>query len=197
MELLRVAATNADGVTALAAAYAELDHAERARLVDAIESASLEHDVVFHLLATVLAVETDVAVAEHIVARMKRHRPHAAGPETDPSLRAFVAGDESSGALVLLRPLHGPFVESLALAWSGATTEEPGVATLTSSFAPVLHESETAALVRSWSGRTSLDRALVETVPRDAIELLATVVWTDHRRTGRWPAGLERFADLL
>lgn len=190
VELLRAAATSADGVAALASAYAALSSEERARLLDAIDAAAVEPSIAFHDLAAALSVESDVELAARIAERMRARTDAVAAPAS-PALRAYLAGDETDGALVLVRSLHGAFVEALALAWSGRD------GAWSSSYVPVLHDDDVASFVQTWSARAPAGRPLARAAPRDGMDLLAAVVWARQRATGTLPHGVDRFADLL
>lgn len=195
VELLRVAAEHAEGAAALADAWTELPREPRGRLLDAIVDAELAPASTFQLLAAVLAVETDLELATRIADAMKA-RASAGGAPTSAELCAFAAGDEEEGALVLVRGLHGPFVESLALAWRPPVPQSADPA-LEWSFEPFARSDGVGALVSRWAARTRAGGLLAPLAIERAMELLAAVVWTEHRRTGRLPSGLHRFSDLL
>src|SRR5262249_54050478 len=101
--------------------------------------------------------------------------------------RALVAGDEQRGGVLLVRPLHGTFVEVLGLAW----TRDAGVTHAI--FDPLVHDGAASGHVARLPDGLRFDEAPMGY----AIDLLAPVLWAHRRAHGVLPVGVERFADLF
>jgi hypothetical protein len=170
----------------LALAYASLDTRQRLQIIDAIVSDSDSEGIgASSVLASLLPVEEDLEVARRIAEAMA----HAGdrGLRTVLRARAFLAGDELEGGVLLVRPLHGAFVEVLALAW----TDADGI-THTEFEAMARHE----AARKSESALPSQLR--FEEMPvAFAIDIVTSVLWNHRRLHGSLPECVEHFADMF
>lgn len=184
--LLGAASRDPAAARGLALAYASLDGVARRRIVEAVVAdARAEGIAAGPALIPLLAVEDDADIARALADAISVAGPDAITVTT--AARALVRGDESEGAALVLRPLHGPFVEGLAIAW----TRAEGITC--SWFEPLLAPGDTPVL----EARLADGAPLEETPLAFAVDLLAPVLWR-HRRAGRpTPAGIERFADLF
>lgn len=184
--LVSAAAKDPTAARGLAAAYATLDDEQRHAIVDAVvHDAGIEGVCASHVLACLLSVEDDPVVARHIADSMASLETHELSVHAQP--RALVAGDERVGALMIIRPLHGTFVEVLSLAWEG----DCGITH--SHFEPLVHHGDVARQ------RQHLPLDLVfEQMPLSyAIDLVTVPLWQHRRLHGRLPDDMERFADLF
>jgi hypothetical protein len=184
--LLAAAARDPAAARGLALAYASLDVAGRERIVDAVVAdAAAEGISASVALAPLLAVEEDPVVARVIADAIGREG--GLGLEVSTGPRALLAGDEHAGGVLLVRPLHGTFVEVLALAWD----RDRGVTHCV--FDPLVDDGMAAA------NASRLPAALrFEEVPVGyAIDRIAPVLWSHRRAHGVLPPGVERFADLF
>lgn len=184
-----VAAASRDPAAArgLASAYATLDGEQRHGIVDAVvKDASAEGVCASLVLASLLAVEEDTEVARHIADAMSMLDSPEAGIRV--AARALVAGDERQGGVLIIRPLHGTFVEVLALAWDG-----DGAGVTHSHFEPLVHHDHVTRIKRHLPSYL-----MFEEVPLTyAIDLVTAPLWTHRRQFGQLPDGMARFADLF
>jgi hypothetical protein len=170
----------------LALAYASLDTRHRLQIIDAIVSdAHAEGIGASAVLASLLPVEEDLDVAKRIAEAMS-----AAGDRgLDMALRTrvYLAGDELEGGVLLVRPLHGAFVEVLALAWN----DSAGITH--SAFDALAHHD------RAREGERALPSHLrFEEMPvAFAIDIVTTVLWNHRRLHGQLPECVEHFADMF
>jgi len=184
--LVIAAARDSDAARGLALAYAALDRNGRWQIVDAVVSDALGEGITpCVVLASLLSVEDDAEVAQHIADAISA--AGGTGLEATSRPRALAAGDDESGGIILVRPLHGTFVEVLALAWK----RDLGVTHAI--FDPMVHDGE------ALSHKASLPPDLrFENVPMAfAIDLVTPVLWSHRRQSGALPPGVRRFADLF
>jgi hypothetical protein len=115
--LVAAAADDADAALALAATYARAPRPARVSLLDAIRAGAAAEGVSpIGPLAALLAVEVDLEVAAQIRDALFTSQPHMGlAPETTPT--ALMTGDLEDGAVILSRPLYGPFVDVVAVVW--------------------------------------------------------------------------------
>jgi hypothetical protein len=170
----------------LALAYASLDTRHRLQIIDAIvKDAHAEGIGASAVLASLLTVEEDLEVARHIAQAMS-----AAGDQglrTTLRTQALLAGDECRGGVVLIRPLHGAFVEVLALAWS----DTAGITH--AAFDPLAHHEHAA---RQSVGLPADLRFEESPVPY-AIDTVTAVLWNHRRLHGALPDCVKPFADMF
>jgi hypothetical protein len=184
--LVIAAARDSDAARGLALAYAALDRAGRWKIVDAVVAdAGAEGISPCGVLASLLSVEEDTEVARHIADAIAA--AGGSGLEATTRPRALVAGDEDTGGIILVRPLHGTFVEVLALAW------KPEAGVTHALFDPMVHDGD------ALHHKASLPPGLrFESAPITfAIDLVTPVLWSHRRRHGALPPGVNRFADLF
>lgn len=184
--LVIAAARDSDAARGLALAYAALGPEGRWQIVDAVVAdATAEGISPCAVLASLLAVEEDANVARHIADAISD--AGGSGLEATTRPRALSAGDEENGGIILVRPLHGTFVEVLALAWK----RDLGVTHAV--FDPMVHDGD------ALGHKASLPADLrFESVPITfAIDLVAPVLWNHRRNNGALPPGVNRFADLF
>lgn len=184
--LLAAAARDPAAARGLALAYGSLDVVGRGRIVEAVVAdARAEGIAVSVVLAPLLSVEEDAenarAIADAIDAEGGRGLASTVGA------RALVAGDEARGGALLIRPLHGTFVEVLGVAW------QRGEGLTHTVFEPLVDDSAASACL----SRLPVDLRFEETPMRYAIDLLAPALWAHRRARRTLPNGVERFADLF
>jgi hypothetical protein len=170
----------------LALAYASLDARHRLQIIDAIVSDAQSEGIgASAVLASLLPVEEDLEVARRIAEAMS-----AAGDldlHTALRTRAFLAGDELDGGVLLIRPLHGAFVEVLALAWNDAD----GITH--SGFDPLANHEKARDSERGLPSRLRFEEMPVAF----AIDTVTTVLWNHRRLHGALPQCVEHFADMF
>lgn len=184
--LLVAAATDPAAARGLAAAYASLAVAARRRIIEAVLSDALAEGIsASPALIALLAVEDDPDLARTIADGL-----NAAGGDGLRSTvvpRALLAGDEERGGVLLIRPLHGTFVEVLALAWARADGVTHAM------FDPLVDDSAAASHI----ARLPEGLRFEETPTQLAVDVLASVLWSHRLKHGSLPPGVERFADLF
>jgi hypothetical protein len=170
----------------LALAYASLDTRHRLQIIDAIVSdADAEGIGASAVLASLLPVEEDLDVARRIAEAMSLAGD--LGLRSAVRTRVFLAGDELAGGVLLVRPLHGAFVEVLALAWNDA------VGITHSTFDPLAHHERARD-----SEKTLPQQLRFEEMPvAFAIDIVTTVLWNHRRLHGQLPECVEHFADMF
>ena len=184
--LLAAAARDPAAARGLALAYASLDIEARGHIVEAVVAdARAEEISASAALASLLAVEEDAGLAHAIARAMEEDG--GIGLEVLAGPRALVAGDEEKGGVLLVRPLHGTFVEALALSWD----ERDSITR--SFFEPMIHDGDASHLV----ARLPEGLRFEEMPMRFVIDRLAPVLWAHRRRHGELPSGIDRFADLF
>jgi hypothetical protein len=170
----------------LALAYASLETRFRLQIIDAIvNDAGVEGIGASAVLASLLPVEEDLEVARRIAEAMS-----VAGDRdlrTALRARAFLAGDEIDGGVLLVRPLHGAFVEALALAWNVAS----GITH--SAFDPLAHHQDSRASEKALPSQLRFEEMPVAF----AIDMVTTVLWNHRRLHGNLPECVEHFADMF
>lgn len=184
--LVIAAARDCDAARGLALAYAALDHDGRWQIVDAVVAdARAEGISPCVVLASLLSVEEETDVAQHIADAISEAGGTGLASTVRP--RALAAGDDERGGVILVRPLHGTFVEALALAWQ----RDAGVTHAV--FDPMVHDGD------ALGHKASLPAELhFESVPISfAIDLVTPVLWSHRRKNGALPPGVTRFADLF
>jgi hypothetical protein len=184
--LIVAAATDPSAARGLAGAYASLAVAARRRIIEAVLADAMAECIsASPALIALLAVEEDPELARLIADSL--NSAGGEGLRSTVSARALLAGDEERGGVLLIRPLHGTFVEVLALAW----TRAEGVTH--SLFDPLLDDSAAVA----HTGRLPDGLHFEETPTQLAIDVLAAVLWGHRRKHGNLPPGVDRFADLF
>jgi hypothetical protein len=184
--LLLAAVENASAAQGLALAYAALERPQRERLIDAVLTDTHAAGMCpSGVLMPLLAVEEDLELARYIASAISASG--GAGLRCDATCRAMLAGDSSEGAAVLVRPLHGQFVEVLALGWN----RDAGV--VHTVFEPLASANDVQRHAREL-GRA---RALEEIPVTFAVDVITSVLWHHRRLTGELPEVLTRFADLF
>jgi hypothetical protein len=184
--LLLAAVENASAAQGLALAYAALDRPQRERLIEAVladtHSAGMCPSGV---LVPLLAVEDDVELARYIASAISASG--GIGLRCDSTCRALLAGDSSEGAALLVRPLHGQFVEVLGLGWN----RERGV--VHTVFEPLASSHDVERHSRALPGAPQLEEIPVSF----AVDVVTSALWHHRRLTGELPEVLTRFADLF
>jgi hypothetical protein len=184
--LIVAAATDPAAARGLASAYASLAVAARRRIIEAVLSdATAEGISASPALIALLAVEEDPELALLIADGL--NSAGGDGLRSTVTARALMAGDEERGGVILIRPLHGTFVEVLALAW----TRNDGVTH--SIFDPLVDDTVAAAHTARLPDGLSFEEAPTQ----HAVDILAAVLWSHRRKHGSLPPGIERFADLF
>jgi len=170
----------------LALAYASLETRHRIQIIDAIVSdAAAEGIGASAVLASLLPVEEDLEVARRIAEAMSVAGDR--GVRTVLRTRAFLAGDELDGGVVLVRPLHGAFVEVLALAWN----QSAGITH--SAFEPMAHHEKSRASEQALPPQLRFEEMPVAF----AIDAVTSVLWNHRRLHGSLPTCVEHFADMF
>jgi len=180
------AARDSVAARGLALAYAALDRDGRWQIIDAVVAdARAEGISPCVVLASLLSVEEEADVARHIADAISA--AGGSGLQVTARARALAAGDEEQGGVILVRPLHGTFVEVLALAWKRGRGVTHAV------FDPMIHDGD------AQGHKASLPPELrFESVPMTfAIDLVTPVLWSHRRQSGALPPGVNRFADLF
>ena len=175
------AATDPAAARGLASAYASLAVSARRQILDAVVSdATAEGISASPALISLLAVEEDPELARRIADSLNN-----AGGD---GLRSTVTPrTEERGGVVLIRPLHGTFVEVLALAWNRAEGVTHAI------FDPLVHDGSAADHVTRLPDGLRFE----ETPTPHAVDLLAPVLWSHRQKAGSLPPGVERFSDLF
>lgn len=158
---------------ALAAAYARAPEVARAALIDAVQaSAVAERISPVGPLAALLSVETAPSLAAHIRDALFAH---AQKDELTPSPQTpagWTHGDHRNGAVLLARPLYGPFVDVVAVVWEGGRVVRARVE-------PLLRHDAIARVSMMLPDAADLEA----TDYHRARQLLADVLWR-HLRDG-------------
>lgn len=184
--LLSAAVEQPEAVQGLALAYAALDVAQRSELIPAVVADARAEGICPSLvLVPLLGVEEDERVAQQLADAIAE--THGIDLTPTSPMHALVAGDAQRGGCVLVHPLHGSFVEVLALAWTRA-------------------DGITDAHVESLITHGNADDC-VRYLPADlifeatpvpfAIDLITESLWNHRQHHGKLPDGIERFADLF
>jgi hypothetical protein len=170
----------------LALAYASLEPRHRMQIIDAVVSDSSAEGIgASAVLASLLPVEEDLDVARRIAEAMSMAGDR--GLRTVLRARACLAGSELDGGVLLIRPLHGTFVEVLALAWN----DEVGITH--SAFDPMVHHEMARASERALPGQLRFEEMPVAF----AIDIVTSVLWNHRRLHGALPECVEHFADMF
>jgi hypothetical protein len=178
----------ADPATArgLALAYASLEVRQRLQIIDAVvHDARAEGIGASAVLASLFALEDDVAVARRIAEAMSIAGDE--GLKSEARLRAWLAGDLACGGAILVRPLHGAFVEVLGIAW-----DEVGGLSHTI-FEPLAHHER----AREHASALPTHLRFEEMPVQFAIDIMTAALWNHRRVRGELPDAVEHFADLL
>lgn len=184
--LIVAAATDPAAARGLAGAYSLLAVAARRRIIEAVLSdATAEGISASPALIALLAVEEDPELARLIADAL--NSAGGDGLRSTVSPRALLAGDQERGGVLLIRPLHGTFVEVLALAWTS------GEGVTHAMFDPLVDDSVAA----THTARLPDGLRFEETPTQLAVDVLAAVLWSHRRRHGSLPPGVERFSDLF
>lgn len=184
--LLAAATTNADAAQGLAQAYAALGPEERGALLAAVASDARREGLhAGSVLAALLPVETDAALARRIAAELVASGGAELAPQASP--RALLAGDVEQGGALIARPLYGAFSEVLVLAW------ERGRGFVL---------ADQVSLVRSDRAvgeacRLPLGLVLVETDLPRVLDVVRAVAVAHRGHGARVPSAFGRFEDLL
>jgi hypothetical protein len=136
-------------------------------------------------LIALLAVEEDPDLARLIADSL--NSAGGDGLRSTVTARALLAGDEERGGVILIRPLHGTFVEVLALGWTRAEGVTHAL------FDPLVDD----AVAVQHMARLPDGLHFEETPTSRAIDVLAVVLWGHRRKHGSLPPGVERFSDLF
>jgi hypothetical protein len=170
----------------LALAYATLDTRHRLQIIDAVlNDAQHEGIGASAVLASLLTVEEDPEVARRIADAMSA--AGEVGLNTTLLTRTWLAGDEQDGGVVIVRPLHGAFVEVLALAWN----QQSGITH--AHFEPLAHHEDSPAQIAELPVHLRFEEIPVGF----AVDAVTSVLWGHRQRTGELPPCAQRFADLL
>ena len=184
--LLLAAVDNASAAQGLALAYSALERPQRQLLIDAVLTDTRTAGMCpSGVLAPLLAVEDDVELARYIASAISASG--GAGLRCDATSRALLSGDASEGAALLIRPLHGQFVELLGLGWN----REQGV--VHTVFEPLASASDIQRHSRALPGTPALEEIPVAF----AVDVVASALWHHRRLTGELPQVIARFADLF
>ena len=137
------------------------------------------------VLASLLSVEENAGVAQHIADSMAaldtREMSIAA------RVRALLSGDDQHGGIVIIRPLHGTFVEALGLSWEQAQGITKAL------YEPLVHHEDARALTSALPVPVTFEEMPV----MFAIDMAAPALWNHRRMHGALPTEMERFADLF
>lgn len=183
--LLSAAVAQPEAVRGLAIAYAELEVEQRRKLIPAVVADAHAEGICPSLvLVPLLGVEDDREVAQQLADEIARTRAAGLAPNT---MHALVAGDAERGGCLLVRPLHGTFVEVLGLAW----TREAGITD--SHVEPLITKAGADDCVRYLPA----DLIFEATPVPFAIDLVTESLWNHRQRHGKLPKDVERFADLF
>lgn len=184
--LLAAAIEDPSTARGLALAYASLETRHRIQIIDAIVSDSAAEGIgASGVLASLLPVEEDLEVARRIAEAMSVAGDR--GVRTVLRTRAYLAGDELDGGVVLVRPLHGAFVEVLALAWNQAA----GITH--TAFEPMAHHERARVAEQALPSQLRFEEMPVAF----AIDAVTTVLWNHRRLHGSLPQCVEHFADMF
>jgi hypothetical protein len=184
--LIVAAAVDPAAARGLASAYASLAVAARRRIVEAVLADSLAEGIsASAALIALLAVEEDPDLARLIADSL--NSAGGDGLRSTVTARALLAGDEERGGVILIRPLHGTFVEVLALGWTRAEGVTHAL------FDPLVDD----AVAVQHMARLPDGLHFEETPTSRAIDVLAVVLWGHRRKHGSLPPGVERFSDLF
>ena len=180
------AATDPAAARGLASAYASLAVSARRQILDAVVSdATAEGISASPALISLLAVEEDPELARRIADSL--NNAGGDGLRSTVTPRTMLAGDEERGGVVLIRPLHGTFVEVLAHAWNRTEGVTHAI------FDPLVHDGSAADHVTRLPDGLRFE----ETPTPHAVDLLAPVLWSHRQKAGSSPPGVERFSDLF
>jgi hypothetical protein len=184
--LLVAASEDSAAARGLASAYSSLAVSARRQIIEAVVAdATAEGINASPALVALLAVEDDAAISRQIADALKDVGGIGLRSQVQP--RTLLAGDESRGGVLLVRPLHGTFVEVLGLAWE----EEKGVTHAI--FDPLVDDSVAGDRVAQLPDGLNFE----QTPTSHAVDMLAVVLWGHRRKVGSLPPGVERFADLF
>lgn len=184
--LLQAAAKEPGAARGLALAYAALPPGHRKQLIDAVlVDAQAEGVCPTLVLASLLSVEVHAGVAQHIADAMAAVDTHEV--RTAAHVQTHVAGDSERGGLLVIRPLHGTFVEAWALAW------QPGAGVVKSLFEPLTHHKDASNLL----ARLPAELEFEEMPLAFAVDVVAPPLWHHRRLHGQLPLEAARFADLF
>lgn len=183
--LVAAASTHPSAGRGLACAYAVLPREGRERLIAAVvEDARSEGVSSAPALVSLLSVEEDPELARVLAHALLEQKCVELTPADGP--RALLAGNESSGGLLLAYPLHSDFVELVGVAWTPSGVTHTVVE-------PVARREDLEAHSKLLPDGLDFD----ETPVSYAVDRFASVLWAHRRRHGALPEGLERFADLF
>lgn len=180
--LVAAAGDDPEAALALAGAYARVPREAREALLAAVIGDAAEEGVsALGALAALLSVEDDADVAARIRdAMLEGHRP---AERVNPSTAWLAQGGQGGacgGAVVLVRPLYGPFVDVVAIAYS----EDRVTQTI---IEPLVRADTLDRVLAGLPDGLTLEPAIFE----DARDLLVDTVWTHLRRGGdALPVGL-------
>lgn len=184
---LLVAATDEpDAANGLALAYAALSPPQRRDLIPAVVAdARAEGVCPSLLLASLLGVEQNADIARLIAEAIGEARSSELQPAAP--TRALMAGDAQEGGALLIRPLHGHFVEVLALAWNPHT----GVTHARAESLVATAEADTVA--RHLPGGLRLE----DTPVAFAVDTLTGALWHHRQLHGSLPDDVAQFAEIF
>jgi hypothetical protein len=196
--LLAAALNHHDAALGLACAYAELPASERARLLDAVVADAHEDALALTpLLGPLCALETDPALSARLRGLLEAHGVALFVPERMSKLppRILLAGDSSSGAALLVRPIDERQAHALELCWNTSQLSlEVAQKRVPAHELPALAAALRDRLKRH--ARATLPE--IEEIPLDlAAEVIAEALWRHRRANGVLPAELNDFADMI
>jgi len=177
---------DAEAARGFALAYAALEPLHRMQIIDAVLVDAVEEGIgPSAVLASLLPVENDLNIARRIAEAMSMAGDR--GLRAAERARALIAGSESDGAAILIRPLHGAFVEALGLVW----TERAGV--VHTVFEPLAHHEKASKFMNLLPASLRFEEIPVPF----AIDVVTLALW-NHRRLHRaLPECVEHFADMF
>ncbi|MFW6066743.1 MAG: hypothetical protein ACOC97_00275 [Myxococcota bacterium] len=171
-----------DVAVGLAEAYCALSQDERWHLIPLVAADADRHGAPpGAALAVLLAAEEDARLARRIADVMM-----SVSMDTSARTRctAWLAQEGDRGSAAVVRPLHAPFAEIVALWWDGHGAVE-------ARHERMVHLDATDRTIRS----LALDPPPRPTDFETTIDTLAGVLW--RRRKMPWPSDLARLADLF
>lgn len=163
----------------LMAAYSQMPDRERARLVETIiEDGKNAKRPVSGTLALLLGAEPNPELARAIASGLDST---VARPDVD---RGWCWGDKSAGGALMVRHLHGVFVEALSVTWDGTALAADG---------DRFSAFDEAKLRRHHGVPLDAERVRMD----EAVDRIASAVWHARRSGGALPPSLRGFAHVF
>ena len=177
--LVAAAGDDPEAALALAGAYARVPREAREALLAAVIGDAAEEGVsALGALAALLSVEDDPTMAARI--RDAMLEGHAPAETATPSTAWLARNGAQNGAVVLVRPLYGPFVDVVAIAYSDNQVTQTIIE-------PLVRADSLERVLAALPDGLALEPASFD----DARELLVETVWSHLRRGGdALPVGL-------